>query len=318
MRFLFGIALEKCGTTSLYEVLQKNDAFNTTRQKEAFYFNKDYEKGWSYYQSLFEKPFTSQQIITDFTPSYCRHDSALDRLEALEGDKKIMLCLRPPVARAFSHYCHDIRHHISVGLRTNGFRRFPDFSFDGFFRRGNLLFDHYTPLVADIFRRFGRENCLVILLEDMINDWPMTAKALCRHAGLPEDTLDKSCFPHGNQAEGLPKLLYWEKQSQNNWTLVGKWHRGLGKFENLSREQLKTALALQAMYTSEITSDMYQRYAAHFDQDITDLSSLIGRDLTHWTEAKTLAVDYVPINADDMTMPISDIRSISVPENRNA
>ena len=63
--------------------------------------------GW--YRSLFPEP-SGQRHIGDITPGYFRSPVALLRIQRdLSSATKVIVIFRHPVARAFSHYLHDVR-----------------------------------------------------------------------------------------------------------------------------------------------------------------------------------------------------------------
>jgi len=120
----------KCGTTTVFQYLQRQQSVFLPEQKEPFYFSFGNEKTnytdarfnskviWKTddYISLFQNASASQ-IIGDASTSYLyTADKTIENIKALYKEKaadvKIVVILRNPIDRAFSHYTHLIRNGI--------------------------------------------------------------------------------------------------------------------------------------------------------------------------------------------------------------
>ena len=114
------IGESKCGTTSLYDNLiqhpqilpSKGNGDNTIVDatvplgvKEIRFFDKNYHKGWDWYQSCF--PECPEGCITgEASPTYFGRGTAMKRILEVMPDTKLILMLRNPVDRLISHYNH--------------------------------------------------------------------------------------------------------------------------------------------------------------------------------------------------------------------
>lgn len=113
------IGAKKCGTTSLYLNLVKHPNVAPSSTKEIDYFNKYFEKGENWYRCCF--PFKFYKFIAkdvlkkdlisgEATPTYIYHPLAPKRVKDLVQNMKLIVILRNPVERAFSHYSMEVRH----------------------------------------------------------------------------------------------------------------------------------------------------------------------------------------------------------------
>lgn len=95
---------QKAGTTSLYQFLVDNKYINQTSQKELYFFNnqENYEQGEKWYRSHF--PLSSSLPTCDATANYFESKDAPERIRIHYPNAKIIILLRNPVDRAFSHY----------------------------------------------------------------------------------------------------------------------------------------------------------------------------------------------------------------------
>ena len=182
-QFLFVIGVEKCGTTSLFRAMQSLPQFNLTKKKEAGFFRSQYDKGMAHFESLFRDSFGGTAYNTDITPLYHRFPAVMRRLQQFKADKKVLVMLRNPVQRAFSHYTHDIINHVTRGERSNDFRETRVFSFLDLWESKASYFLRYEPIVRDAFQRFGRRNCYILFFENMVNGWEREAPAWMPSSG---------------------------------------------------------------------------------------------------------------------------------------
>ena len=107
------IGAAKCGTSSLYEYLIQHPNINAALGKEINFFDMHYSKGINWYRSYF--PFknflTKKNSITgEATPRYLDHPHTPKRVYDLIPSAKIILLLRNPVDRAYSHWNMMVAH----------------------------------------------------------------------------------------------------------------------------------------------------------------------------------------------------------------
>lgn len=102
------IGTQKGGTTSLYNYLAKHPNVEPAFQKEIHFFSKYYDNGFNWYRSNF--PFYKPDFITgEASPNYIFCPYSPKRVFEALPDVKLIVLLRNPVDRAFSHYHHKLR-----------------------------------------------------------------------------------------------------------------------------------------------------------------------------------------------------------------
>ncbi|MFC1759697.1 sulfotransferase domain-containing protein, partial [Planctomycetota bacterium] len=102
------IGASKCGTTSLWEYLNRHPDVFWANPKEPMYFNWELKRPREieWYASLFADA-ADKQAIGEATTSYtyAPHTAKVpQRIHQLLPDCKLVYILRPPVARTYSHY----------------------------------------------------------------------------------------------------------------------------------------------------------------------------------------------------------------------
>ena len=116
----FIVGAPKAGTTSLFYYLNKNKGICMSSIKEPnFFSSQDLKIQKIYYDSLildnlkeYERIFTpknKQQIIGEASVSYLFYPNVANRIFDYNPRSKIIIILRDPVERAFSHYSMDLR-----------------------------------------------------------------------------------------------------------------------------------------------------------------------------------------------------------------
>lgn len=97
------IGSQKAASTSLHHYLALNSQVQKPPIKETQFFNMNYERGLSYYKSIF--PVHKKGMVTfESTPDYLSHPLAPELCHRLLPNIKIIVTLREPVERAFSHF----------------------------------------------------------------------------------------------------------------------------------------------------------------------------------------------------------------------
>ena len=96
----------KSGTSTLASLLSGHQEIFIPPRKELFFFDFNYEHGLGWYEHLFHNARLDQRI-GDATPWYMSWPDVPERIAELFPDARIILLLREPAARAWSHYWHD-------------------------------------------------------------------------------------------------------------------------------------------------------------------------------------------------------------------
>ena len=111
------IGVQRCGTTSLYCNLVQHPNIFPAFVKEVHFFDIDFIKGINWYRPHFPSRLykyyitriCKQGFITgEASPSYIIHRLA-KRISKILPRVKIIILLRNPIYRAYSHYCHQVR-----------------------------------------------------------------------------------------------------------------------------------------------------------------------------------------------------------------
>jgi Sulfotransferase domain len=104
------IGAQKCGTTSLYVYLTQHPQILPATQKELHFFDLNYAQGIDWYLAQFSAKTDEKITLTgESSPYYIFHPCVPQRVHQLFPDTKLIVLLRNPVERTWSHYHHEVR-----------------------------------------------------------------------------------------------------------------------------------------------------------------------------------------------------------------
>lgn len=194
------IGAQRCGTTSLYNYVADHPGVASAFMKETHFFDLHFSKGLGWYRAHF--PLAShrpRQIIGEATPYYLYYPHAARRVRAAMPGAKLIVLLRNPIDRAYSHYNHE----VSMGAESLSFE-------DALAREESVLpaetarvvadegyrsyaHFHYSYLARGIYADqlepwtslFPREELLVIRSEDFYADPATVVGQVFGFLGLP-------------------------------------------------------------------------------------------------------------------------------------
>ena len=207
------IGAQKCGTTSLYSYLVQHPSVGAAFEKEVRYFNDHYEDGVNWYKAHFPTKFqkflmTRQEgrrfITGEGEPSYLPNPIAPQRTIELTPDVKLIVMLRNPVDRAYSHY----QHRFGRGRETRTFEEVVEtdkevlkdgwsgLPANDYKRLGHLHYSYlprgfYADQIETWMDVFPNEQFLFIRAEDFFSDTQAIFDKVLAFLGLSEHRLEQ-------------------------------------------------------------------------------------------------------------------------------
>lgn len=185
--FIVGAA--KSGTTSMYRYLEQHPDVYMPSFKEPHWFARVKPSSGlivhsvtseDEYLQLFEG-WKGEQAIGEASPSYLWDVAAPDRIKQEVPDARIIVLLREPVGRAFSHYLMDVREGLEERLFLEAVQE--DYASQ---EKGWGISHLYVELgmyceqISRYLDRFGRENVLILFFEEVFADPESTLRTLER------------------------------------------------------------------------------------------------------------------------------------------
>lgn len=103
----------KAGTTSLFAYLEGHPQLAPSLEKEVHYFDMNFHRGPVWYARQFPRPqgdaTAAAPLPFESSPYYLFEPRVPTRIRELVPDAKLVILLRDPVDRAFSHYHNNRR-----------------------------------------------------------------------------------------------------------------------------------------------------------------------------------------------------------------
>jgi hypothetical protein len=191
------VGAAKCGTTSLASWLDAHPQGFIAPLKEVSYFALDhvYQRGPEWYATNFEQAGDAR-AVGEATPNYMFYPWSVERIARDLPAVRLIVCLRNPADRAYSHYLHwrdrlmfehrsfarAIDEELAAGASEAAIhqpRRKPPYF--GYVARGR-----YAEQLERLEAAFGRERLHVVLLDDMRADPAAAYAGVCRFLGLDD------------------------------------------------------------------------------------------------------------------------------------
>jgi hypothetical protein len=100
------LGAQKSGTSSLHHYLVQHPGVIAPLRKEVHYFDLNLARGEGWYRAHFGRR-GEPGLNLDSSPYYLFHPAVPSRLHVLLPDVRLIVLLRDPVRRAYSHYWHE-------------------------------------------------------------------------------------------------------------------------------------------------------------------------------------------------------------------
>ena len=153
-----GIGAMRCGTTWIADKLRKHpEIYVPENFKELHFFDQFYNKGIEWYESNFSKK-EEDQISGEFTPKYLRSPKIANLIKKHYPDTKLIISLRNPISRAFSHYNFLKKH---TNIESNFYKSLFDKKYE------ILMAGLYSEQIQRYLNLFPRKNIHIILFDDI-------------------------------------------------------------------------------------------------------------------------------------------------------
>jgi Sulfotransferase domain len=216
---------QRCGTTSLYHYLRAHPQVLPAVAKEVHFLSLHWTRGEGWYRAQF--PLRARKngrranapLTFEATPYYLLHPLAASRAHELVPDVKLLVLLRDPVARAWSHYRHMVRlglEHLSfqeaieqepVRLAGEVERIRSDARYDAvpYRRYSYLTRGAYAGQLQQWLEHFPPDRFLVLRSERLLADPARSYARVLAFLGLPAWT--PSSFPIHTRRSPVPPVM---------------------------------------------------------------------------------------------------------------
>jgi hypothetical protein len=192
-----GIGVQRGGTTWLHTLLASHpDVYMPTRRKEIRFFERYYERGLDWYSTFFCSPEQADRYraIGEISTQYYDCEECPERIFTTLPKSKLIIMLRHPVNRAYSHY--------GFVLQRRNYRG----SFQEFLatRPAALEKGFYSRYLKQYLRYFDRSQILALVFEDVFIDIAKTTKMIADFLDIDVDQFPSSAANSKVNASTVP------------------------------------------------------------------------------------------------------------------
>lgn len=244
---------QKTATTWLHHCfLEHPDIFVPPRDSTNF-FDINFHRGQAWFESHFDAA-TNQSQRGDTTPTYMRFASTRNRMAQLYPHAKILVTLRNPIDRAFSHYWHEKK------------KRSVRYRFEDCLGNNVDIFEHwiasgfYSMHLKHLYTLYPSHQVQVLFYDDLVESPDQFLRSALRFLDVAEDFIPSVHRTKVNRAWFRPT---WGEMIDN--VRNGRPIR-------------------QSEYDRGIDPEFRRTLGIIYQDEIESLESLVKRDLAAWKQ----------------------------------
>ena len=318
------IGAQKCGTTTIWRMLDAHPAIFMARPRETRFFFDDFQffGGIQSYEITYFSAWHHQPVVGEKCPEYLYVPNVAQRIrERLGPDIKFIVALRNPAQRAFSHY----RHNLAMLRESRSFAEvleteaailaasgWPHIPF-GYLGRGL-----YARQLQPYLELFPKENFLFVSFEgEVLGNQQQLANRIYTFLGVEQQHLRGLPFRDGKPAlanltvklregitpsQGATVEIVRRTVARQGTRSILKWLRGKkGRITaSIAANQIRNpSAALIAFsdafarnsptFTSLPSNEALSINQYHFADDIAQLSAIVPFSVGSWLESTPLS-----------------------------
>lgn len=272
----FVVGAQKAGTTSLYVHLKRHPEVFLPADKELRIFQPEHRDSISLdaYRALYAGA-KGYKAIGEVTPYYLADPLVPSRIGELRPEARIIIMLRDPVERAYSHYLNIRRYYWdSATSFREALVRYDNRSAQGWeYSRDYIEDGLYSAQVQRYFDTFGRDQVLVILFDDLSRNPNEVLARIARHIGVDPD------FFAGVDVSEVPNPFHMPRGRAVSWLqrldLTDRVIRWLPRsFKHAVLRPL-----FFKMKKPPLDQESRRRLQQFYEPDVRRLEDLLGRKL---------------------------------------
>lgn len=274
----FIIGAQKSGTTALHRMLAAHpDVFFPRAPQEIHFFDLDenFLKGLDWYEQFFRE-WSGQRIVAQTSPLYFFLPEVPSRIRQIVPDAKLIVILRDPVDRAYSHYWHAVKHGVEMLTFEDAIKQEPQRMQGSFASRRNFSYlsrGRYSEQYLRYLEHFPADNILALRFSDLANDLDATFRRCSDFLEIP---LTGFATLHRDRsvqnAARMPRSRAVQSISKRIGRSVPWLQRRIDKF-NLA----------PAPYPP-MRPETRRLLQAYFESEAREMAQLTGLNLAPWIE----------------------------------
>lgn len=248
----------RCGSTTLYRLLDQHPEVFMARPKEIGFFNGKHWDDVAWYAQHFASA-PPEMVAGEATPWYLHDPVAVDQMAQTVPDARIVVILRDPVERTYSHYWM---------ARNRGRAEMPFEEFAELSRVRDVgCYAHHLDYLTD---RFARDKVLVVFQEELKQNPGDLFATVCRFLGV-DDT-----FVPPRMGETINPYVEFRSLA------LRKWAKTLPSTMAVPRRVLGRLNTKKGGSYPPMSPDSREQLTRYFEGPNAELAAWLDRDLPGW------------------------------------
>ena len=275
----------KSGTSSMAAYLRDHPQVWLPPEKELAFFDRTHRTDdVDWYRACFA-PARDEPAVGEATPTYMLRRSSIARMADLLPDARLIVLLRDPVDRAYSHYWHwqgrmGERRTFAEVVESELARGVPEEPgrWDAEAPEGYsyLAHGHYGRQLDWLAERYPAEAIHVELFDELERDPVAAFQAVCRHIGIDETTVPESVGAVANPYKHYHPAWLWAIFVR---VRIGRW------LPARAGAAIYRAMVREGNPYPPVEPAVRARLAEHYAPERDALARRLGRDLSAWSRA---------------------------------
>jgi hypothetical protein len=246
--------------------------YTPTLRDEINFFDKYYDRGLSWYETLFPPPehAARYQAIGEISPQYLECDECPERIFTTLPESKLIVMLRHPVNRAYSQYGMFVQ-------RWNYRGSFEDFLAA---KPRALERGFYSRYLKRYLRYFDRSRILALVFEDAVTDIFKTKKNLAEFLDIAVDKFPSSAGNGKVNPSSVPKYQFLCGFVAKTGRQFRRWHLE-PVVDFVMRTGIPRILA-RGNPLPPLNEDLKQQLSQLYQAEFDELEQCLQIDLSCW------------------------------------
>lgn len=235
------IGAQKCGTTALYNYVAEHPDVAPSLTKEIHFFDNHFHRGERWYKAHFPtRRFGSHRMCGEASPAYLLHPTAPRRMAECLPEARLIVLVRNPSDRAYSHFQHNVRKgreslgfeesfEIELERLASGITPMLDDEayFQHYHQYSYLLRGCYAAQLARWFKHFHHDRVLILECRDLLMEPATTFRTTLEFLGLSPFEPDYKIHHHYGYSKIDPSLRtrlveFFKPHNERLYELVGQ------------------------------------------------------------------------------------------------
>jgi hypothetical protein len=288
----------------MYELLKQHPHCYVPVCKDIYFFDRYYSRGMDWYLSFFKEANAEEHIaVGELCHHYLFSATAAERIQTHLPNMKLVVCLRHPVERAFSHYLFMIRSGRTKESFETVLQNYSEVLHNSF----------YADSLKAYQDRFPAAQLKILWFDDLQKDATSFARELFEFLSVP--FIPTLPYEQRVLAASQPRNFLLAKLAKRGASLA----RDLGLTDWVGRfKHSTTAKLLYRPYRPEekpkISWETACKLLDLFQNDIESLAQLTGVDLSDWLSMERLQwMSQISGQADAQQLPRRTDRECPAP-----